>query len=102
MYLKLIFIAVFIIFPLCVVVWLTYRRFRKQEATKQLFEEKLVPLCYNAMTLEQVNEAWNIIFDECIDKNDRFKIDLSYKNDFHGLRFLLLGKLQILKDDSAI
>ena len=66
--------------------------------TKNLFNNKLIKLCYDAGDINECNEAWKILMSECLDENNNhFKIPKAYHQDFYELRNILMGKLSILQ-----
>lgn len=91
--------GIFIIGIIWLCVWSFNFEDKKRENTRKLFEEKLKPLCKNAKTYEEVNNAWDILMSECI-SNESFKIASAWFKDFYELRGLLQGKFQILRGRS--
>lgn len=64
--------------------------------TKELFDNELYPLCKNANTLEECDNARKVLNEKCI-KDTKFIIHSKYIDDFYSIRCYLLGKEAILK-----
>jgi len=96
MYVRFAIAGLIIIVLFGFLIWSQVRDFKFQKKTELLFKNRLNSICWEATTLEQVDNAWNTLMDECI-YNGHFKISLSYKQDFYNLRSLLQGKLQLLE-----
>ena len=93
-----IFLAIIIL--IAIIGFIIYSFIWQQKQLKKaqvLFDDNLTNLCYNARTIDECNNAWNVLMQECID-GKMFKIPTAYQKDFYELRANLQGKLQVLEN----
>ena len=69
---------------------------KQMKKAQDLFNNKLIDLCYNAKTLEQCNYAWNVLMEDCLE-GSYFKIPRAYQTKFYELRSVLQGKLSMIE-----
>jgi len=88
-------LIVVLLFTGCV--WSFNYNEKQIKKAQTLFNDSLIDLCYKAKTIEECNNAWNILTESCLD-GSYFKIPKSYQRKFYELRSVLMGKLSILEN----
>lgn len=76
---------------------LCFTEISHQKRTRILFETILKPVVYSATTLDEVREAYEVLYGECYKKDGSFKIHLGYRGDLIELKSILKGKEFILE-----
>lgn len=79
-------------------IWAVRSKFKNKERSAEIIK-RLTPIIEDAKNLEEVNKAWDLLYEECTDKIGKrtmLEIDIAYRDDFMRLNTICLTKHKML------